>query len=241
MVSYPPGCRDVMLKIFWLDPAYTERIEAAYRELFAYMDERLADLRPEGDTSFLAHLAREQQEGNVRPEEVRDWVIFALEGSTDNTVHQIALLLGRLLETPELWHRVLADPELITVVTEESMRQDARTRVIHREAAEDIEVPGGTIKSGTDMFFWIRGAHLDPRVFKDPHDFLLDRPRSPGPLMYGRGPYSCLGQWMARMEVQETLRAVIERFPHIQLAGAPRRSVDMFSRSADSLSVVLAP
>lgn len=58
-----------MLKIFWLDPAYTERIEAAYRELFAYMDERLADLRPEGDTSFLA---REQQEGNVRPEEVRD-------------------------------------------------------------------------------------------------------------------------------------------------------------------------
>lgn len=59
--------------------------------------------------------------------------------------------------------------------------------------------------------------------------------------MYGRGPYSCLGQWMARMEVQETLRAVIERFPHIQLAGAPRRSVDMFSLSADSLPVVLAP
>lgn len=41
------------------------------------------------------------------------------------------------------------------MVTEESMRLDARTRVIHREAAEDIEVPGGTIKSGPDMFFWI--------------------------------------------------------------------------------------
>lgn len=232
---------DVMLKIFWLDPAYTERIEAAYRKLFTYMDGKLADLRPGGDTGFLAHLAREQEAGNVRPDEVRDWVIFALEGSTDNTVHQIALLLGRLLETPDLWRRVRADPELVEVVTEESMRLDSRTRAIHRQAADDIEVPGGTIKSGSDMFFWIRAAHLDPRVFDDPREFVVGRPRSPGPLMYGRGPYSCLGQWMARMEVQETLRAVIERFPGIRLSGTPRRSIDLFSLSADDLPVVLAP
>ncbi|MGH3829815.1 MAG: hypothetical protein ACRDRS_05080 [Pseudonocardiaceae bacterium] len=39
---------DVMLKIFWMDPAYTERIEAAYRRLFAYMDRQLDTFRPTG-------------------------------------------------------------------------------------------------------------------------------------------------------------------------------------------------
>lgn len=59
--------------------------------------------------------------------------------------------------------------------------------------------------------------------------------------MFGRGPYSCLGQWLARMEVQETLRAMLERFPVVRLAGVPRRSVDMFSLAAEHLPVVLEP
>ncbi|MGH3829816.1 MAG: cytochrome P450 [Pseudonocardiaceae bacterium] len=112
---------------------------------------------------------------------MRDWVIFALEGSTDNTVHQIALLLGRLLETPSLWDQVRRDPALVDIVTEESMRLDARTRAIHRLAADDIEVPGDVIRTGTDMFFWVRAAHLDPRAFPQPHRFDIHRPQTPGP------------------------------------------------------------
>jgi cytochrome P450 len=233
------GLSDVMLKIFWLDPSYTEQIQNAYRELFAYMEDHLDLDRVDEGRGFVSHLRQEQKQGNVQPHEIADWVVFALEGSTDNTVHQIGLALGRLLETPELWDKVRQEPDLVPAVVGESMRLDARTRVIHRLAAEDIDVPGGTIRAGTNMFFWVRAAHLDPRTFHEPEKFDIRRPRHPGPLLFGKGAYSCIGQWMARLEVQETLSVIIERFPGIRLAGAPERSIDMFSLSANRLPVVL--
>lgn len=231
---------DVMLKIYWMDPKYAEGIQAAYLELFSYLDEWLegqAGAAGEGD--FVSHLFREQEKGNVRPEEIRDWIIFALEGSSDNTVHQIGLLLARLLENPELWDQVVNDHDLVLPAIQESLRLDARTRSIHRLAMEDIEVQGGTIRAGTDMFFSVRAAHLDPRVFDDPENFDIHRKNSSGPLLFGGGAFSCLGQWMAIVEVEEGIRAIIDRFPNIRLAGTPERSIDLFSLAAVRLPVVL--
>lgn len=231
---------DVMLKIYWMDPKYAESIQTAYLELFSYLDKWLesqAGATSKGD--FISHLLDEQQKGNVHPNEVRDWIIFALEGSSDNTVHQIGLLLARLLENPELWEQVLNNPDLVLPAIEESLRLDARTRSIHRLAIEDIEVPGGTIRAGTDMFFSVRAAHLDRLVFDDPETFDIHRRNSPGPLLFGGGAYSCIGQWMARVEVEEGIRAIIDRFPNIQLTGTPERAIDLFSLAAVRLPVVL--
>lgn len=231
---------DVMLKIFWLDPKYAEPIQAAYLELFSYLDRWLegqSGATDKGD--FVSHLLREQEKGNVHEDEIRDWIIFALEGSSDNTVHQIGLLLARLLETPNLWEQVINDHDLVLPAIEESLRLDARTRSIHRLAMEDIEVQGGTIRAGTDMFFSVRAANLDPRVFDDPENFDIHRKNPPGPLLFGGGAFSCHGQWMARVEVEEGIRAIIDRFPNIRLTGTPERSIDLFALAAVRLPVVL--
>jgi cytochrome P450 len=238
--SFISDLAETIIKIFWLDPSCAGSIQAAYKKLFDYVDCRLDAHRCGPGGTFLLHLMQEQRRGNLEPQEVRDWVVFVLEMSADNTVHQIGLLLGRLLETPELWERIRRSPTLVPAVVEESLRLDAHVRVITmRHATEDIEVPGHKIRAGTDMFFWIRAAHLDPRAFYNPEEFHINRPKTPGPLLFGGGAYSCLGQWIARAEVQETLWAIIDRFPNIRLTGTPQRSIDMFALAAERLPVVL--
>jgi cytochrome P450 len=35
--------------------------------------------------------------------------------------------------------------------------------------------------------------------------------------MFGNGPWNCLGQFLARMEIEELLRALVERFPNVSI------------------------
>lgn len=228
-----------VLKIFRSDPSYADSIERAYGELFRYLDDHLDALQKNDDHGFLAHLRDEQRKGNVRPEEVRDWLVLALEASIDNTVQQISLLFGRLMESPDVWEQVRTRPELVPDVIEESLRLDSRVRAIYRFAAADIELDGSTIPTRTDIFFWIRAAHLDPREFDAPRRFDIHRKNRSRPLLFGGGAYSCLGQWMARTELQETLRVAMNRFPAMRLAGAPERRIDLFALSAGRLPIVL--
>src|SRR5262249_26243369 len=104
---------DILVKIFWIDPNYAENIQIAYRKLFAHLDHWFASCPDDGGEGFLTHLMREQRQGNVYPEEIRDWLVFALEASTDSIAHQISLTLGRLLETPELWEQLRGNTTLI--------------------------------------------------------------------------------------------------------------------------------
>ena len=75
--------------------AYYEAIEFVRTNV----DRRRGDL---GD-DFTSALLREQQDGNLTEEEMLQTGVSLLQASIENTVHQIALLLGTLLEEPERW------------------------------------------------------------------------------------------------------------------------------------------
>jgi cytochrome P450 len=66
------------------------------------------------------------------------------------------------------------------------------------------------------VFVSVRAGQRDPRAYADPDAFVLDR-EPITPLMFGSGPYSCLGAGLARMEVRALLRALAERFPDVHL------------------------
>ncbi len=185
-----------------------------------YVDRRRGDL---GD-DFTSALIREQDAGNLTESEVVGTGVGLLQASIDNTVHQIGLALGTLLEEPARWARVVADRDLIGPAIEEVIRLRPRFGTIFRIAADDLELNGLEVQEGGAVFVSVRAGQRDPRRFEEPDAFRLDREPSP-PLMFGNGPYSCLGQHLARMEVRALLEAMAERFPDARLS-APMTQED---------------
>jgi cytochrome P450 len=198
--------------------AFTES-EAFVRE---HVDRRRGDL---GD-DFTSALIREQEAGNLTEDEVVGTGVGLLQASIDNTVHQIGLALGTLLEDPARWARIVADPARIPGAVEEVIRLHPRFGTIFRIAAADLDMHDVPVAEGTAVFVSVRAGQRDPRVFDDPDAFVADR-EPVAPLMFGNGPYSCLGQHLARMEVHALLGALAERFPGLALtAPFTRRDFD---------------
>jgi cytochrome P450 len=188
--------------------AYCEAIEFVRSNV----DRRRGDL---GD-DFTSALIREQEEGNLTEEEMLQTGVSLLQASIDNTVHQIALVLGTLLEEPERWRRIVAVPALIPRAIEEVIRLRPRFGTIFRVAGSDLTFRDLEVAEGTELYVSVRAGQRDPSAFEEPDSFVLDREPKP-PLMFGHGAYNCLGQHLARLEISTLLEALVARFPQLHL------------------------
>jgi cytochrome P450 len=204
--------------ILTMDRARRQESMDAYAESLEFVRHHIDRRRGDLGDDFTSALIREQEDGNLTERELVETGIGLLQASIDNTVHQIGLVLGTLLEDPARWQRIVADPEHIPRAVEEVIRLRPRFGTIFRMAPEDLELGDAHVPAGTAVFVSVRSGQRDPRAFADPDRYDLDREARP-PLMFGNGPYSCLGQHLARLEVHELLSALVARAPGIRLTG----------------------
>ena len=110
------------------------------------------------------------------------------------------------------------DPKLIATAVEELMRYLSIIQTGQRRiAVEDIEVGGETIRAGEGIILDVAPANWDPREFPDPDR--LDLRREDGPHVgFGYGRHQCVGQQLARMELQIVLPTLLRRIPTLRLA-----------------------
>jgi cytochrome P450 len=230
---------DQVLSIFNQDPADRDRIVSGYEELFPYLQERIAERRAHPGEDFLSHLIGLQESGKLTEPELADYAAMLLEASTDNTTHQIANMLGIVLERPATLRRLAADPALIPRMVEESIRYRARMVVQDRITREPVSIDGVDVPAGCHVFVWTWAAHRDPRMCASPEvlDISSDEPRPT--LNFGGGEYACLGQHVARLEMAEVLRVLVERFPDASLARPVGWWHSGFTSGASSLPVRL--
>ena len=100
--------------------------------------------------------------------------------------------------------------------TEECLRYDAPVRSLQRIASQDIELKGKQIHKDDRMRWFITSANRDSYMFPEPDKF--DIARNPNPhVAFGSGIHHCLGATLARLEGQEALKALAERFPKLTL------------------------
>lgn len=192
----------------------------AFYETLDFVKGHLRERRASGlGEDFASIMLRQQDSGLQTEEELYFEGIALLQASVDNTVHQIGMMLGTLFEEPSRWDRVVQDPGLVTVAAEESMRLTPRFNTIFRYARHAADFNGLAIPADTWVYLSIRAANRDAGVFADPNAFRFDRGVS-RTLQFGGGPYNCLGQILARVELQAVLHALRERFPASRLTEA---------------------
>lgn len=135
---------------------------------------------------------------------------------------------------------VRADNSLLPDAFEEALRWCAPIQITSRIAAEDAEIEGITIPSGS--FIWISSgsAGHDEDVWAKPEVFDAFRPKH-AHQSFGGGPHFCQGTHIARMMIGKVLMPrLLDRFPKMSLAEPKKIEFDGFVfRGPTNLPVTL--
>lgn len=146
--------------------------------------------------------------------------VLLLLGGHETTANMITLGTLLLLQHPDQAARVrdAEDPEVVVDAVEELLRFLTIAHLGRRRTAlEDIEIAGQTIRKGEGVIMLGELANRDPAVFPDPDrlDLTRDARRHRA---FGAGTHHCIGQPLARTELQVIYPALLRRIPTLRLA-----------------------
>ncbi|MEV7040604.1 cytochrome P450 [Amycolatopsis sp. NPDC051061] len=202
---------DVMLSM----TRYTQaEFDAAQQEFGRYMGGLIAAKRAEPGEDILSALL---PEGWPDPMLIATGIGLLIAGH-ETTANMIAKMVAMLLADRSRWERLLADPALVRSAVEESLRLDANAGVgMMRYFTDDFEVAGTVLPGGTTAMCSMAAANRDEGAFDNAAE--MDLGRSPNPhLSFGAGAHACLGQPLARTELQVVLEVLLRKLPSLELA-----------------------
>jgi cytochrome P450 len=198
-----------------------EQRAAARAALDGYLDGLIDEKIANPDGHVLSELVTRVQAGELgRPDAVRMAMLLLVAGH-ETTANMIALGTLALLQHPDQLAvlREADDPKLVAGAVEELLRY---LTIVHsgrrRVAREDIEIDGRTVRAGDGLILATDVANRDAAAFPDDPDRLdLHRPARHH-VAFGFGVHQCLGQPLARMELQVVYGTLYRRIPGLKLA-----------------------
>jgi cytochrome P450 len=208
--------------------------------LTEYVAELLAARRANPLNDFLSKFLASVEDGALNEDEIRITIVTLIIGGSDTTRATMAVTLARMLQHPEQWALLKSDPDRWKgPAVEEGLRFDPVVGSLGRIAVEEFELAGTRIVPGTILSPLVLTALRDPAVYADPDQFDItrtDHPRyAPG---FGSGAHRCLGEALARIELEEALAAFARYWPNAQLSGpAPQMRGISGTRGISGMSV----
>jgi cytochrome P450 family 142 subfamily A polypeptide 1 len=153
------------------------------------------------------------------PIEIAAESLLILNGGSDTTRHVIAGGTLALIQHPDQYALLRAEPERLPVAIEEMVRWVSPLLNMRRTATEDVEIGGRKIRKGQQVLLMYAAANRDESVFEDPERF--DITRHPNPhVAFGIGAHFCMGANIARMELRCMFDAILNRLPRLERAGS---------------------
>ncbi|MCV7359667.1 cytochrome P450 [Mycolicibacterium fluoranthenivorans] len=168
----------------------------------------------------VSDLAERVTAGEISVKEAAQLGTGLLIAGHETTANVIGIGILALLENPEQadFLRNAEDPKVIANACEELMRylsiiQNGQRRI----AIEDIEIGGETIRAGEGIIIDLAPANWDAKAYPEPDK--LDLSRDAGQqLGFGYGRHQCVGQQLARAELQIVFHTLLRRIPTLRLA-----------------------
>jgi cytochrome P450 len=194
--------------------------QAAARRLSEYLDDLVGDKLDRPGDDLLSELAGHVRAGELTREDAAQIGVLLLIAGHETTANMIALGTVALLEHPEQLARLrdTDDPALVASAVEELLRYLNITHNGRRRAVlEDIEFGGEVIRAGEGIIFPNDIANRDESVFTDPGRLDIGR-GGRNHVAFGFGVHQCLGQPLARMELQVVYGTLYRRIPTLRLA-----------------------
>jgi cytochrome P450 len=222
LIGVPPSehylLRNAAQAIFTTSTTEAE-LQAALGPLFEYLYRVVALRRADPGDDILSRMILLSAD-NDRPltdAELVDMNAALLIAGFDTTASMITYGLVALLNTPGEWDKLVADPSLAVPATEELVRYLGVGTGLLRQATEDTRLGSQEIRAGDYVVVAIQSGNRDAALCPDAD--VLDIARKPGPhIGFGHGAHACVGQQVARMELNTVLAALATRVPTLRPA-----------------------
>ena len=149
-----------------------------------------------------------------------DLIIFFFIAGYDTSKNVLTYTMWALLDRPDIYQRCARDHEYCVKVVEEGLRY-FNPGSVPRITAQDIVYRDVLLPKGTMVWFNVNIAGRDPDVFDHPDSFDPERRVTPNQrhVAFSLGKHMCLGQYIARAQLQEGLHQIAQRMRNPRLAG----------------------
>jgi cytochrome P450 len=193
----------------------------ALRSLVAYIDRLVTEKEQEPGDDILGMLVRDYaSQGLISHADLVSTAGLLLAAGHETTANMLGLSLVALLEERRDWDALREAPAKIPGAVEEFLRYHTIAHSgIPRVAMEDVRVADQLVKAGVPVLISVAAANRDPAVFLNPDALRVDREEAGRHLSFGFGIHQCLGQSLARLELEVALASVLRRFPAMRMAG----------------------
>jgi cytochrome P450 len=197
-------------------PAQEAEAVAASAEFAAYVEtlagERAAD---PGDDLLSDLVAVRDGSDRLSTNELVATVVLLLNAGHEASVNGFGNGLASLIASG-------AEPGPPEPLAEEMLRHDSPLHLFERTATRDVTLGAVTVEEGQKVAALLGAANRDPAVFDAPEEFRPDRDPNPH-LAFGAGIHFCIGAPLARLELQTSIAALLERFGRLEIVEAVRR------------------
>lgn len=197
-----------------------EEAEQKARELAGYFRALIDRKEAEPGDDFVSRIIDEQvRPGKLSREDFAEIGAMILRAGHDTTTNMIGIGTLIFLQHPEALAAVRDDPDAVAPAVEEALRFVSPVQFSPRRVAlEDVEWHGVTIRAGEGVFALAASANRDASAFAEPDRFDVTRDAS-AHVAFGYGIHQCLGQMLARVELQVVFPLLFKRLPGLRLAG----------------------
>ncbi|MNK66854.1 Cytochrome P450 [compost metagenome] len=214
------------------------------REFKSYLAGLIQEKRTHPQNDMISRLISVEENGDkLTEEELYSMLFILLVAGLETTVNLIGSGVLALLQNREQMELLKNQPALIDTAVEELLRYTTPVILMaNRWVTTDFTYRDHQILRGDMIFIGIGAANRDPAQFENPERMDVTRTRNQH-LSFGLGSHFCLGAPLARLEAQIAFRALLNRFPNINLhqeSGEIHWRKNAFLRGLERLPVSLS-
>ena len=178
--------------------------------------------------------------GELPPETASPMLRTLIRGGMDTTISALGTLLRHLAEQPQWLPRIQEDRRLVLACLEESIRLESPVQCVFRTTSDGASFAGVDLPDDLKVQVLIGAANRDPDRWLSPDVFNPERDFKSGMHTgFGHGVHNCLGQMIARAEVQCFMNVFLDHFKDLRLASPVSYRAMNVLRTLDELPITV--
>ena len=214
-----------------------EHLVAVKQDYIAFFEritaEKRADPKEDVATMIAQGLAGER---DLTPEERLGYYVIIATAGHDTTAASIVGGIKAIIDDPAIARRLRDEPALVKAFANEAIRYTAPVKHFFRTVTRDYDLAGTTLHAGDHVMLNYGAATRDEAAFPDAQTFIMDRAPN-NHLAFGYGPHQCLGQFLAKLEIEAFFRAFVAKVATIEATHPPLFTEAPFVSGIRSLNV----
>ncbi|ANY18912.1 Linalool 8-monooxygenase [Tsuneonella dongtanensis] len=225
---------DRRLLTFWSDWAGDTEIglirdldlqrQGIIREMGAYFTRLWMErAQKEPTPDLISMMIHSPAMNQMSPEEYMGNLILLIVGGNDTTRNTMSGIVHAFDKFPDQRKLFEEQPDLIPNAVQECIRYQTPLAHMRRQATEDSEIFGQTVKAGEKLILWYLSANRDETVFENPDKLDITRENARRHLAFGYGIHRCVGARLAELQLKVLLEEMHKRRMRVHVAGNVER------------------